>query len=60
MQRFYDIGAVIYYLKAIPWQIPDFSVEKYKHPLQQMHEHIQCKGYIDFIQHRFLIEARLL
>ncbi len=60
VQRFYDIGAVIYYLKAIPWQIPDFSVEKYKHPLQQMHEHIQRKGYIDFIQHRFLIEARLL
>ena len=26
-QRFYDIGAIVYYLKAIPWQIPDFTIE---------------------------------
>ena len=26
---FFDIGAVVYYLKAVPWQIPDFSVEKF-------------------------------
>lgn len=29
LQRFYDIGAIVYYLKAIPWQIPDFTVERY-------------------------------
>ncbi len=28
-QRFYDVGAIVYQLQAIPWQIPDFSVEGY-------------------------------
>ncbi len=28
-RRFFDIVAIVYYLKAIPWQIPDFSVEQY-------------------------------
>src|SRR5690606_12581277 len=28
--RFYDIGAVVYYLQAVPWQIPDFSVDAYR------------------------------
>ena len=29
IMRFFDVGAIVYYLKAIPWQIPDFSVEGY-------------------------------
>jgi hypothetical protein len=24
VSRFFDIGAIVYYLMAIPWQIPDF------------------------------------
>ena len=48
-QRFYDIGAIVYYLKAIPWQIPDFTVERYYEELQ--------KGYFDVKQHRFIIKA---
>ncbi|GMR68887.1 class I SAM-dependent methyltransferase [Bacillus sp. MN7755] len=37
-QRFYDIGAIVYYLKAIPWQIPDFTVERYFEELYRIHE----------------------
>jgi len=25
LQRFYDVGAIVYQLKAVPWQIPDFT-----------------------------------
>ncbi len=38
LQRFYDIGAIVYYLKAIPWQTPDFTVERYYEELYRIHE----------------------
>ena len=56
-QRFYDIGAIVYYLKAIPWQIPDFTVEGYFEELYRIHEIILQKGYFDVKQHRFMIKA---
>lgn len=56
--RFYDIGAIIYYLKAIPWQIPDFSVSKYKNQLIKIHNMIQVVGYLDITCHRFFIIAK--
>ncbi|MGF9768353.1 class I SAM-dependent methyltransferase [Bacillus albus] len=56
-QRFYDIGAIVYYLKAIPWQIPDFTVERYHEELYRIHEIMLQKGYFDVKQHRFIIKA---
>lgn len=55
--RFYDIGAIVYYLKCIPWQIPDFSVERYADSLHSLHEYIETNGYLDLINHRFVIIA---
>ncbi|EOP53769.1 class I SAM-dependent methyltransferase [Bacillus nitratireducens] len=57
LQRFYDVGAVVYYLKAIPWQIPDFIVDCYTEELYRIHEIILQKGYFDVKQHRFIIKA---
>ena len=57
VMRFYDVGAVVYYLKAIPWQVPDFSVEPYFEKLITIHNQIEEQGYIDFSMHRFLIVA---
>ncbi|MGW6191095.1 methyltransferase domain-containing protein [Bacillus cereus] len=57
LQRFYDVGAVVYYLKAIPWQIPDFTVDSYIEELYHIHEIILQKGYFDVKQHRFIIKA---
>jgi SAM-dependent methyltransferase len=54
-QRFYDVGAIVYQLKAIPWQIPDFSVEAYFDRLKAVHEKIQRDGYVDVLEHRFFI-----
>lgn len=58
IQRFYDVGALVYYLKAIPWQVPDFSTEFYLEKLYAIHQHIQSKGYFDVKQHRFIIKAK--
>ncbi|HDR4481139.1 methyltransferase domain-containing protein [Bacillus cereus] len=56
-QRFYDIGAIVYYLKAIPWQISDFTVKRYYEELYRIHEIILQKDYFDVKQHRFMIKA---
>jgi len=55
--RFFDVGAIVYYLKAIPWQVPNFSVEKYFDKLVAIHNMIQRQGYVDTHNHRFLIIA---
>jgi SAM-dependent methyltransferase len=55
--RFFDVGAVIYYLKAVPWQISDFSVRRYERPLQELHEHILKHGHVDISGQRFILIA---
>jgi SAM-dependent methyltransferase len=56
--NFYDIGAVVFYLKIIEWQIEDFSVEKYNQRLRDMHWLIEQQGAFYATEHRFLIEAK--
>jgi SAM-dependent methyltransferase len=56
--HFYDIGAVVYYLKIIPWQFPDFSVERYHDRLLALHRHIQETGAFKISGHYFWIEAQ--
>jgi SAM-dependent methyltransferase len=58
--RFFDVGALIYYLKAIPWQVSDFSLEKYFDRLVELHNKIQQEHYLTVHDHRFLIIARKL
>lgn len=58
VQRFYDIGALIYYLNAIPWQVPGFQVTSYEKKLYKIHRSIQTEGFFDVKQHRFVLKAR--
>jgi SAM-dependent methyltransferase len=55
---FKDIGAVVYYLKAVPWQIADFAVEPYLDRLRRLHEEMQDTGGLRTHYHRHLIFAR--
>ena len=56
--EFRDIGAVVFYLKAISWQVSDFSVEKYYERLVNIHNSIQETGKFVITEHRFYIEAQ--
>lgn len=56
--RYFDVGAIVYYLKAVPWQIEDFTVEGYRDRLWDLHQHIGREGYVDVRNHRFLLVAR--
>jgi SAM-dependent methyltransferase len=55
---FLDIGAVVYYLKAVPWEIKDFSPESYNDELVKLHNIIERQGRFMTTAHRFLIVAR--
>lgn len=57
--RIYDVGAIVYYLKAIPWELPGFSVEKYRGKLEEIHNQIIKHGYLDLDgnNHRFFIKT---
>jgi SAM-dependent methyltransferase len=54
---FKDIGAVVYYLKAISWQVTDFTIEKYYDRLGEIHNTILETGKFRVEAHRFFIEA---
>jgi SAM-dependent methyltransferase len=56
--EFFDVGAVIYFLRKVVWMVPGFTVQKYLPQLRALHDKIQVEG--PFVAHtaRFLIEAR--
>ncbi|NLA87582.1 MAG: class I SAM-dependent methyltransferase [Clostridiales bacterium] len=56
--RYLDVGAVVYYAKAIEWEYPDFSVDNYFPQLRALYEEWLEKGHIDSREHRFIIAAR--
>ena len=55
---FKDVGAVVYWLKAVPWTIPGFSVEKHSDILFAMQEKIDKDGKIGFTEKKFLLKAK--
>jgi SAM-dependent methyltransferase len=55
---FFDVGAVVYFLRKVIWTVPEFTVEKYRQRLLAMHEHIQREGSFRSHSQRFLIEAK--
>lgn len=55
LSRFYDVGALVFHLKAIPWIVHDFSVDTYIDALRHIHDTILKRGFIEVHEHRFLI-----
>ena len=55
--EFYDIGAVVYFLRLVVWIVPDFSVARYRDRLRTLHEQIVRDGAFATTASRFLIEA---
>jgi SAM-dependent methyltransferase len=55
---FFDVGAVVHFLRKVLWTVPGFTVERYRDRLLDMHENIQEHGEFACTSTRFLIEAR--
>jgi SAM-dependent methyltransferase len=56
--EFFDVGAMVYFLRKVIWFVPDFTVGKYRGRLQALHGQIQATGPFVAYSRRFLIEAR--
>lgn len=56
--EFYDVAAVVYFLRKVGWTVPDFSVGKYRRRLRAMHEQIVGAGAFISTARRVLIEVR--
>jgi hypothetical protein len=55
--EFFDVGAVIHFLRKVIWTVPDFTVYGYHDQLRELHERITRDG--PFVAHstRVLVEA---
>jgi SAM-dependent methyltransferase len=56
--EFFDVGAVVYFLRKVLWTVPGFTVTGYAEPIARMHAHIGAHGSFVCHAQRFLIEAR--
>lgn len=54
--RFDDIAAVVFYLKAVSWSIPGYSLEKYRDRLRALYEDASAWPVVTS-GHRFLLVA---
>ena len=57
---FTDVGAIVYYLKAVPWLVPGFSVETYSNYLLNLQNRLNDNEWLSFTARKYLIEARKL
>lgn len=56
--HFSDVGAIVYYLKAVPWHVPDFSVARHADVLLKLHTQQEQGIPLNFTTKLYLIEAR--
>lgn len=56
--EFFDVGAVVYFLRKVIWTVPDFTVGRYRQQLRELHERIDAGGAFVAHSSRTLVEAR--
>jgi SAM-dependent methyltransferase len=55
---FTDVGAIVYYLKAVPWLVRGFSVDSHSMYLIQMQERLENGQQLIFTARKYFIEAQ--
>jgi hypothetical protein len=54
---FFDVGAVVHFLRKVHWTVPDFTPEGYLDRLHALHEQIERDGKFTCTAQRMLVEA---
>jgi len=54
---FTDVGAIVYYLKAVPWLVPGLSVETHLTYLFSLQRRLESGEGLAFVARKYLIEA---
>jgi SAM-dependent methyltransferase len=55
---FTDVGAIVYYLKAVPWLVEGFAVETHLGYLMALQDRLDRSGSLVFEARKYLVEAR--
>jgi SAM-dependent methyltransferase len=55
---FLDVGAIVYFLKAVPWLVPGFSVETHLPHLLRLQSQLEAQGKLIFTAQKYIIEAK--
>lgn len=55
---FFDVGAIVYYLRMVIWIVPGFGAVQHEPELRRLHERIRAEGPFVTYSHRFLVEAQ--
>jgi len=55
--RFFDVGALVYFAKILPWEFPGFTVDGCLETLFRLEEQRRCNGFIQGTEHLFLLQA---
>jgi hypothetical protein len=56
--EFYDIAAVVAFLRKVIWTVPGFTVDAYRDRLAELYDFIERHGPFVAYAQRLLIEAR--
>jgi len=56
--RFFDVGALVWFARIIPWEFPDFSVDTHLGSLLRAQSLLEKQGQLEGRIHRFLLVAR--
>jgi SAM-dependent methyltransferase len=56
--RLYDIRTLVYLMKVLPWEFPDFDITHHNSQLLNVYIKILENGYFDATSHRFYVIAK--
>lgn len=56
--RFYDVGALTWFARVIPWEFPDFSVDTHLQNLLNAQRVLEETGFVEGRTHRFHLVAQ--
>ncbi|HKY13423.1 MAG TPA: methyltransferase domain-containing protein, partial [Microthrixaceae bacterium] len=56
--EFFDVGAMVFFLRKVVWTVPDFSVDRHRARLRELHDLIERDGSFRSTMSRTLFEAR--
>lgn len=56
--EFKDVGAIVYFLKAVPWNVVGFSVERYLPELKKLQQKFDRGEKLEFTTVRYFLESQ--
>lgn len=56
--EFFDVGAMVFFLRKVTWTVPDFTVDRFRERLRDLHDQIGRVCVFHSTMSRTLFEAR--